>query len=138
MKPIIRAKVKDVILNKDSGELYVEIRPEEYATSFYVFFEGEGRYKIKKGDTINLRLYSLMPLNKSKSEIEKIIVEKNQNHLVDYIGKIAGIDKSNFLVDATLPILVDKEPGYKIGDYVTGGFNHTIQARLVNKEGNYE
>ena len=29
-----------------------------------------------------------------------------------------------------------KEPNFKIGDYVTGGFPHDIQAHLVNEEKN--
>ena len=134
MEKIIDATVEHVDRNSCPGELHIKIKPVGYKKSFYVFFEGERRYSIQKNDTITIKLYSLMPLKKSKSKVKKIIVEKNQNHVVDYNGLIIKELENHFLVDATLPILVDKEPGFKIGDYITVGFNHTIQAYLVKDE----
>jgi len=136
MNKNIKCAMEEIDIN-ESGEVYAKIKPIGYPKSFIVFFpDGEERYKKKKGDLLLIELRSLMPLKKSKFKIKKIIVGTNQNHLVDYIGKIVGIDGNNFLVDATLPIIVDKEPNFKIGDYVTGGFPHDIQAHLVNEEKN--
>ena len=73
---------------------------------------------------------------KSNDKTKWVKIEKNQNHLVDYNGPITKKLEKYFVVDATLPILIDKEPNLKVGDYVTGGIIHGIQAHLVDKEGN--
>ena len=122
-------------LIKESGEVYAKIKPIGHPKSFFVFFPiGEERYKMKKGDLLMIELWSFIypKMTKDHKKMVKIV----NGHLVDYIGKIVGKLDNYFLVDATLPILIDKEPNLKVGDYVTGGIIHGIQAHLVDKEGN--
>ena len=128
MEHTIKSKIEDI---KSQGEIYIKISTKSYK---HFWIMEPAWLPIKKGQDVEISIWSCIPPEKSNDKTKWVKIEKNQNHLVNYNGSITKKLEKYFLVDATLPILVDKEPGFKIGDYVTGGFNHTIQARLVNSE----
>ena len=133
MKKYIKCVIEEVRLIKESGEVYAKIKPIGHPKSFIVFFpDGEERYKMKKKDLLMINLWSF--ISPKMSNDHKKIVKIVNGHLGDYNGPIVKELEHYFLVDASLPILVDKEPNIKVGDYVTGGAVHTIQARIVKNQ----
>jgi len=130
MENTIKSKIEDI---KSKGEIYIKISAKKYK-HFWVM--EPAWLPIKKGQIIEIKLWSCIHPKMSKNHERKVKIVNS--HLVDYNGLIVGEIEKYFLIDATLPIIVDKEPSFKVGDYVTGGFNHTIQARLVTEGKNYE
>ena len=65
-----------------------------------------------------------------KEDSKKVIIDKDEHYLVDYVGQVIEEVNNKLLIDASLPIFVDKKEGIGVGDYVTGNGHHTIQAYL--------
>lgn len=125
----IKAVVKEV---KSTGwtEIYIELKVDIYPLPFYVMLEGEKKCETKRGDKIIISLYSVVTPKKSKEDSKKVIIDKDEHYLVDYVGQVIEEVNNKLLIDASLPIFVDKKEGIGVGDYVTGNGHHTIQAYL--------
>lgn len=128
MKSYIQCKIEEIKKIKESREVFIKVKSKKQKEPFIVFFTDEKRFSVKKGDSLDLEFWSCIHLKKSTNKKKEVKIVNG--HLANYNGPIVGEVGKFFLVDANLPILIDKEPNFNIGDYVTAKFNHSIQGRI--------